>query len=108
MDIEKLWPVDFFQITDRSDNMAAAEILYRGHPKIVQAIFWVDNGIGRLLKAMDLCLLNLWQHYKNLGYNFVDASTSSKFGIPNEGLLRFKETLELLSSLRYNLSWSSE
>jgi hypothetical protein len=108
MDISKLWPVDFFQVTDKTDKMVAAAILYRGHPKIIQAIFWADSEPGRSLRAMDFCLFNLWNHYKNLGYNFVDVGISTESGIPNEGLLRFKETHESFSSPRFTFSWSPE
>jgi len=108
MDVTKLWPVDFFRVTDKTDDMVAAAILYRGHPKIVQAIFWGDSEAGRGLRAMDLCLHHLWQHYKSLGYGFVDISTSTESGIPNEGLLKFKETHDAYSSLRFTFSWSPE
>ena len=107
-DITKLWPVDFFGITDNTDNMVAAAILYRGHPKIVQAIFWGDSETGRSLRAMDFCLFNLWMHYKDLDYSYVDISTSTKSGIPNKGLLKFKETHDAPSSLRFSFSWSKE
>jgi hypothetical protein len=108
IDVSELWPVDFFQVTDNKDNIVAAAILYRGHPSIVQAIFWGDNEGGRCLRAMDYCLLNLWNHYKKLGFSIVDISTSTEWGVPNQGLLRFKENHEAKTSLRFTFSWSPE
>jgi hypothetical protein len=107
-EVNKLWPVDFFQVTDKADKMVASAILYRGHAKIIQAIFWADNESGRSLRAMDFCLINLWNHYKKLGYNFIDIGISTENGIPNEGLIRFKETHEAYSSARFSFSWSPE
>jgi hypothetical protein len=106
VEINKLWPVDYFQVADKYDKMVAAAILYRGHAKIIQAIFWADNDSGRTLRAMDFCLINLWNHYKKLGYNFIDVGISTEYGIPNEGLIRFKETHEAFSSLRFSFSWT--
>jgi hypothetical protein len=107
-EVNKLWPVDYFQVADRADKMVASAILYRGHKKIIQAIFWADNESGRSLRAMDFCLINLWNHYKKLGYNFIDIGISTEYGIPNEGLIRFKETHEAFSSARFSFSWSPE
>jgi hypothetical protein len=108
VEINTLWPVDFFQVTDKTDRMVASAVLYRGHEKIIQAIFWADNESGRSLRAMDFCLINLWNHYKKLGYKFIDIGISTESGIPNEGLIRFKETHEAFSSARFSFSWSPE
>ena len=83
----------------------AAAILYRGNPRIIQAVFWGDNNLGRPLRAMDFLAFNLWEFYKKLGYEYLDLGTSSVRGIPNEGLLRFKETHDCVSSLRYSFFW---
>lgn len=96
----KLWPVDFFQVRDIEGNIVAGAIFYRGHANIVQGIFWGDNEYGRSLRAMNFCAYNLWTHYKKLGYKFIDLGISTEDGVPNDGLIRFKEDLDCISSLR--------
>ncbi|MGQ1785695.1 hypothetical protein [Saccharicrinis sp. GN24d3] len=103
-DIEKtggLWPVDFFKVCTSGGEMVASSIFYRSHPEIIYAVFWGDNDLGRPLRAMDFMLFHLWEYYKNKGYKYVDLGISTEDGVPNAGLLRFKETHEATSSIRY-------
>lgn len=93
---------DFFIVSDKKNEILASAILYRSHKSIVNAVFWGDNEKGRPQRAMDFCTFNLWNYYKNSGYKYIDLGISTENGIPNEGLLRFKETHESSSSLRYN------
>jgi len=97
----ELWPVDFFKVTTSSGTLVASAIFYRFYSEICYAVFWGDNEEGRPLRAMDLLAFNLWSHYKKLGFRYVDLGISTEGGIPNEGLLRFKESHEATSSLRY-------
>ncbi len=101
---EKLWPVDFFKVSTVDGSIVASAIFYRFHPEIIYAVFWGDNDLGRPLRAMDFMLLNLWSYYKELGFKYIDLGISTENGIPNTGLLRFKETHEAVSSLRYTFS----
>jgi lysylphosphatidylglycerol synthetase-like protein (DUF2156 family) len=103
----ELWPVDFFRVDDSKGEIVASAIFYRAHPIISYAVFWGDNEIGRPLRAMDFLSFNLWKYYKKLGYPYIDLGTSTESGIPNNGLLRFKETHECFSSLRYSFKWSN-
>jgi len=96
-----LWPVDFFKVTTSSGTLVASAIFYRFDSGICYAVFWGDNEEGRQLRAMDLLAFNLWSYYKKLGFRYVDLGISTERGIPNEGLLRFKESHEATSSLRY-------
>jgi hypothetical protein len=57
---------------------------------------------------MDFLVFNLWSHYKAAGFTLIDLGISTVEGIPNEGLLRFKETHECQSSLRFTLKWMSQ
>ena len=103
----ELWPVDFFCVEDVEGNMAASAIFYLAHPSISFAVFWGDNEVGRPLRAMDFLSFNLWKHYKSLGFKYIDLGTSTEAGFPNNGLLRFKETHECFSSLRYSFSFTN-
>lgn len=105
IDTSRLWPADFFQVLDPVDTLVASGIFYRSHPEIVYALFWGDSEAGRPLRAMDFLAHQVWNHYKNIGFKYIDLGISTESGIPNEGLLRFKESHEAVSSLRYRFSW---
>jgi hypothetical protein len=106
MDTGHLWPVDFFKVTSREKLLVASAIFYRFHPTICYAVFWGDNETGRALRAMDFLAFQLWSYYKIKEYGFIDLGISTEQGNPNEGLLRFKESHDSTSSLRYAFSWS--
>jgi hypothetical protein len=100
-----LWPTDFFKITTRNNLLAASGIFYRYHPDICYAVFWGDNDTGRPLRAVDFMAFQIWSYYKSMGYSYIDIGISTEEGNPNEGLLRFKESHDATSSLRYRFSW---
>lgn len=102
----EVFPTDFFKVLDEQGKIAAGAIMYRPHPKIAYALFWGDAMIGRESRAMDFLVLNLWNHYKAAGFSFIDLGISTESGFPNEGLLRFKETHECVSTLRFKFSWA--
>lgn len=100
----EIWHVEFFGVFTIDGGMVASGIFYRFHKKIVYATFWGDNEEGRKFRAMDFLSFNLWSHYKKSGYSFVDLGISTEQeGIPNEGLLRFKESHEAISEIKFKL-----
>lgn len=105
LDTSNLWPVDFFRIEATKHKIVASAIFYRSRPDIGYAVFWGDNEEGRPLRAMDYLAFNLWTYYKNLGYKYIDLGISTEAGNPNEGLLRFKESHDATSALRFKYSW---
>ena len=105
--ITSIWPVDFFLVFDQNGTPIAAAIFYRAHPKVIYAVFWGDSEKGRELKAMDFLSYSLFQFYKKLNYKFIDLGTSSEKGIPNSGLLRFKERHGCFTDLRHSFVWIS-
>jgi hypothetical protein len=104
----KLWKTDFFKVSDPNGSIIASAIFYRFLPEIGYAVFWGDSEQGRPLRAMDFLVHNLWNFYKDLGYRFLDMGISTESGLPNEGLLRFKESHDIVSSLRYRFIWKPE
>jgi hypothetical protein len=100
-----LWPADFFKVITVDGKIVASAICYRSHPEICYAVFWGDNEAGRPLRAMDFISFNLWSHYKGQGFKYIDLGISTESGNPNEGLLRFKESHDCSSSLRFSFSW---
>jgi hypothetical protein len=108
LQINELWPVDFFLVKNTYDEPVASAIFYRGHEKIVQGIFWGDNDYGRCCRAMDFLAWKLWNHYKGMDYTYIDLGTSSICGMPNDGLIRFKENHDCTSALRFSFKWLYE
>jgi hypothetical protein len=106
--VNELWPVDFFQVKNANEEPVAAAVFYRGHEKIIQGIFWGDTDQGRCCRAMDFLASNLWNHYKGLDYSNIDLGTSSSGGMPNSGLIRFKEDHDCTSALRLSFRWDYE
>lgn len=106
--VSKLWPVDFFHVRNNKGDIVAAAIFYRGHEKIVQGIFWGDTDHGRCFRAMDFLSFKLWNYYKDLNYCSIDLGTSSISGLPNEGLIRFKEDHDCTSALRLSFRWKQK
>lgn len=104
--MNRLWPVDFFKVSDAGRAMVAAAMLYRSHPGICHFLFMGDNEAGRGLRAMDFLISSVWSTYKKLGFRYIDLGISTEQGAPNEGLLRFKESHDCVSSLRYRFVWS--
>lgn len=100
-------PIDFFLVKDPDFNSVGSAIFYRPHPKIILGTFWGDTPEGRRLRTMDFLALNLFNYYKKLGYNYIDLGISTKDGIPNQGLIRFKEIHNCVSSLRFSFFLSS-
>ncbi len=106
-EIDNLWPVDFFKVNTEDGVLAASAIFYRSHPETGFAVFWGDSDEGRPLRAMDFLAFNLWSYYKKLGFKYLDMGISTESGLPNEGLLRFKEAHDTVSSLRYKFTWKA-
>jgi hypothetical protein len=101
----KLWPVEFFGVSNSENELVSSGIFYHFSRNIAYAVFWGDNDSGRPLRAMDFLIFKLIEHYKSAGFKYIDLGISTESGIPNEGLLRFKETHESVSSLRYSFTW---
>lgn len=101
MNVNDLWPVDFFGVRDFEGSLVAGGVFYRGHKEIVQGIFWGDSEEGRPLRAIDFLAYKIWNYYKECGFKAIDLGISTEEGIPNEGLLRFKESHNSFSSLRF-------
>lgn len=105
LETSKLFETDYFKVIKPDGELVAGAIFYRAHENISYAVFWGDALEGRPVRAMDFLIFNLWSFYKEQGFKFIDLGTSTEAGIPNEGLLRFKETHECYSSIKYTFIW---
>ncbi|OYU85670.1 MAG: hypothetical protein CFE24_00225 [Flavobacterium sp. BFFFF2] len=104
--LEKIWQVDYAAVYDENQNMVAAAIFYifPDNPIVYTAI-WGDSLDGRPLRAMDFLSYECWSYYKAINKKFIDLGISTESGgVPNEGLLRFKETHEANTELRLIIS----
>jgi len=105
VDTSALWQTDFFIVQNPEEEVVASAIMYRSHPDICYAVFWGDNEVGRPLRAMDFLAFHLWSFYKDEGFKYIDLGNSTEDGVPNQGLLRFKESHEATSSLKHRFTW---
>lgn len=105
MDTGTIWPVDFFKVVSWGGTMVASAILYQSRNDICYAVFWGDNDLGRPLRAFDYLVFHLLKYYQDSGYQYIDLGISTESGYPNDGLLRFKESHNAVSSLRFKFSW---
>ncbi len=105
LNTSKIFETDYFRVLSSDGELLAGAIFYRAHKGISYAVFWGDAEEGRPARAMDFLIFNLWSFYKKQGFKYIDLGISTEAGIPNEGLLRFKETHECYSSLRHTLTW---
>lgn len=106
--VNEILPVDFFLIKENNGCNIGAGIFYRGHPKIVQGIFLGDDMEKRSLGIIDFLIMNIYEHYKKMDFEYIDLGISSLCGDPNVGLIRFKEIHNCETSLRFTFWWSPD
>lgn len=99
-----LFDIDYFKVITEDGQLVAGGMFYHSNSQTAYAVFWGDALEGRPLRAMDYLIFKLWEFYKNKGFKYIDLGISTESGIPNEGLLRFKETHECVSALRYSFT----
>lgn len=107
IEVNKIIPVDFFLVRNYRGDGVSSGVFYRGHEKIIHGVFVGDVLSARKLGAVDFMFSNLFNHYKEMGYDFIDLGKSSLEGEPNIGLIRFKEIHNCTSSLLYTFSWDN-
>ena len=105
LEIEKHCMVDWWIVQHPLRGAIGAAIIYRISETIAYLTFWGDINEGRAVKAMDVLSLKLLQYYKEQGVIFFDMGIATEDGVPNPGLLRFKETHEAKVVPRYSLVW---
>ena len=104
LEMSKIIPIDFFWVKGKKEIVSSA-IVYIINNNIVKVIFWGDSSYGRTIHAMDYLIDKLWEYYMKKDYTIIDVGTSTDEGIPNEGLIRFKENHGCHSSPKFNLKW---
>lgn len=107
LEINSVMPVDFFLVRSLRGEGIGAAVLYRGHENIVQGVFVGDVLSARKLGTMDFMFSNLFRHYKEAGFEFIDLGKSSLSGEPNIGLIRFKEIHNCVSTVGYSFQYGN-
>lgn len=107
--IEGIWDVNYFGVFNLESEMVAGAIFYVfPNKKIVYTAIWGDSIAGRNLRAMDFLTFESWSHFKKSDYHYIDLGISTEDNaVPNEGLLRFKETHEATTEMRFILTLDS-
>lgn len=107
LEVNNIIPVDFFLVRNQRGEGVSSAVFYRGDEKIVHGVFVGDLLSARKLGGVDFMFLNLFNHYKEKGYDYIDLGKSSSQGEPNIGLVRFKEIHNCTSSLLYTFMWDN-
>lgn len=107
--IETVWNVNYFGVFDEKDQMVAGAIFYLfSSERLVFTALWGDSLTGRPLRAMDFLSFESWSHFKKNEFKYMDLGISTEEqAVPNLGLLRFKETHEANTELRFTLTLNS-
>ena len=104
LELGKIIQIDYFLVQENT-NIVSSAIIYRINNNIVKVVFWGDTDYGRTVHAMDFLVDNLWKYYMAKDYTIIDVGTSTSLGVPNDGLIRYKENHGCHSSFQYHLKW---
>jgi len=89
----KIINADFF-ITYTSDRVAiASAMVFRVTDKIAQVVYWGHNIDYSSLKPINYLSYNLFEYYKEAKLEHLDIGPSTELGIPNYGLIEFKQSI---------------
>ena len=92
LDTIKIVPHDFFLVSLRGKNIAAAQVFYVTDD-IVQVIYWGDVPGFPEQKSINFLAYQLIQYYGKKGLKFLDIGPSTENGVPNYGLCDFKNSI---------------
>lgn len=93
-------PIDFFTLY--LDEMpVAAAVVYRVSRKIAQVIYWGDVPEACENRPMNVLAQKTFEHYRSLGFDYLDVGPSSEDGVPNVGLCAFKQSVGCFTDLKY-------
>ena len=86
---------DAFVVQSNDDIIASALVFYVAD-SIVQVIYWGDILDFALMKTMNFLAYNIFNYYAERKIMIIDIGPSTKNGIPNLGLCKFKESIGCL------------
>jgi hypothetical protein len=95
-------PIDYF-LLEMENNPSAAAVVFSISPQTVMVVYWGNLQAYAEMRPMNLLSKLLFEHYQQLGKQFIDVGPSSENGIVNEGLAAFKRSLGCVTSEKYSL-----
>ncbi|HEX3008914.1 MAG TPA: hypothetical protein VHO90_15020, partial [Bacteroidales bacterium] len=98
-------PADFFYVTYENETVASA-IVFTINSLIAQVIYWGAHPNFNWLRPTNYLSYNIWGFYHTKGFEIVDIGPSSQNGVPDCGLLEFKETIGCRLSMKTSFHWS--
>jgi len=81
----------------------AGAFIYQTTPEIAQLILWGDNREYSKFRPMNLFAMRIAEYYKDRNFSHFDLGPTSKNGISNHGLSRFKADMGCEISLKYTV-----
>jgi len=94
--------IDVFLIYLNEIPVAGAFVYITTH-EIAQLILWGDNREYSKICPMNLLAMRIAEHYKERNFIYFDLGPTSKNGIPNFGLSRFKSEMGCGVTLKHRL-----
>ena len=84
------------------DALAAAALLYRVTPDVEYVVAWGDDCAQRSRRVMNVLAYYLVETAITHGTRVIDLGISSVDGVPDEGLINFKQGVGAVTGLRLN------
>jgi hypothetical protein len=99
----RICEIDCF-LTCLNETPVAGAFIYLTAPKIAQLILWGDNREYSKTRPMNFLAMRIAEHYKERDFIYFDLGNTSKNGIPNFGLSRFKAEMGCEITLKHTLA----
>lgn len=101
LEMKKLFPsVWQFFGTTMQEKLIAGSVCIRINPDVLYVFYWGDLPEAHALSPVAFHADNLYAHCQKEGIKILDIGTSTDGGVPNLGLMKFKERLGCETSLK--------
>ncbi len=94
--------IDFYILKMNNQDVAAA-VVFRIHEQIAMVVYWGHLYEFSEFRPINLMAFLLMNNYKEKGFKILDIGPSSEYGVLDEGLASFKESLGCITSDKYTL-----
>lgn len=92
---------DFFLLSHSGRDVASA-MVFHVEPDIYQLIYWGNINDSASLRPMNLLAYRLFEYYSHTSLKILDIGPSTTDGIPNYGLIDFKESVGCRPSPKFH------
>ena len=99
----KIIDADFFIVYNASHIAVASAMVFKVTNNIAQVVYWGHNMEYSALKPVNYLSYELFRHYKQMGLKYLDIGPSTDAGIPNVGLIEFKQSIGCDISPKFTL-----